>query len=293
LEILGILAAFISAASWAAGAILMKRLGEHLSSLAMTLAKGGISILLLALVVPLAGWEMIPPAALWFLLLSGVLGIAVSDTCFFAALKGLSPLVMVLLMMLGQVLTVIFAVIFLEEWLAPLVWVGVVLILAGVGIVVAPDLSGEKSAVKVRSVLLGLASVVSMSVSIIIAKKALDITPTVQATLLRMFAGTAGIFVVGVGTRQLRNWMNPFQDRRLTWLFLVTVVIVTFGGFWLSLVAIKYLDVAVANTLIATEPLFVLVFSAIFMAEKPTGRAIIGSIVAVAGVTLLIWQRMS
>ncbi len=271
----------------------MKRVGEHLSSLAMTLAKGGISIVLLALAVPLAGWELIPPAALWMLLLSGVLGIAVSDTCFFAALKGLSPLAMVLLMMLGQVLTVIFAVVFLEEHLFPLVWLGVALILAGVGVVVAPDVSGERDPVKVRSVLLGLASVVSMSVSIIIAKKALDTTPTVQATLLRMFAGTAGIFVLGVGTRQLRNWMNPFQDRRLSSLFLLTVVIVTFGGFWLSLVAIKYLDVAVANTLIATEPLFVLLFAAMFLAEKPTGRAILGSVVAVTGVVLLIWQRIS
>lgn len=259
----------------------------------MTLAKGGISVLLLSLVAPVAGWQLIPPWALWSLLLSGVLGIAVSDTCFFAALKGLSPLVMVLLMMLGQVLTVIFAVVFLHEILSPLVWVGVVLILAGVGVVVAPNLSGDQAGIKWRSVLLGLASVVSMAVSIIMAKKALDITPTVQATLLRMFAGTAGMFVLGASTNQLRSWMNPFQDRKLTGLFLITVAIVTFGGFWLSLVAIKYLNVCVANTLIATEPLFVLLFSAIFLAERPSRQSVLGSVIALAGVTLLVWQKVS
>jgi drug/metabolite transporter (DMT)-like permease len=289
---MGTVAAIASAASWAAGAILMKKVGENLSSLAMTLAKGGISILMLALVVPFTGWEMIPPKALWFLLFSGVLGIAVSDTCFFAALKGLSPLVMVLLMMLGQVLTVIFAVVFLHESLSPLVWVGVVLILAGVGVVVAPGLSDDQSGVKMRSVWLGVASVVSMSVSIIVAKRALDITPTVQATLLRMFAGTAGMFAFGVATRQMRAWMNPFQDRKLMLWFLMTVAIVTFGGFWLSLVSIKYLDVCVANTLIATEPLFVLLFSAVFVGEKPSRQSVCGSLIAVAGVTLLVWQKI-
>ena len=63
--------------------------------------------------------------------------------------------------------------------------------------------------------------------------------------------------------------------------------VVTFGGFWLSLLAIKNLDVATANTLIATEPVFVLPLAAVFLRQKITGRAVAGTSVAVVGIILL------
>jgi drug/metabolite transporter (DMT)-like permease len=291
MEWLGMFAALGSAASWAVGAILMKKLGENLSSLAMTLAKATISVVLLCMVLAFVGFELIAFRPLLLLLVSGLLGIAISDTCFFSALKDLEPLSLVLLMMLGQVLTVVLAVLFLHESPSLAVWLGIVLAVVGIGIVVARTLSGDRSKIGLRGVLFGLASVVSMSVSIIIAKKALDTVSTIEATLIRMLAGTIGVFLLGASTGQLGAWMNPFRDRRLAGLFLIAVIIVTFGGFWLSLVAIKYADVCVANTLISTEPVFVLPLSVIFLREKITLWATTGTLIAVAGIILLLWQK--
>jgi len=68
---------------------------------------------------------------------------------------------------------------------------------------------------------------------------------------------------------------------------IISVAVITFGGFWLSLVAIKYIDVSIANTLNSTEPLFVLPLAVIFLKEKVTLSAIVGTFITVIGIVLL------
>ena len=64
----------------------------------------------------------------------------------------------------------------------------------------------------------------------------------------------------------------------------------TFGGFWLSLVAIRYADVSIASTLNSTEPLFVLPLAAFFLKERISFRAVLGSVATVAGIALLVMK---
>jgi drug/metabolite transporter (DMT)-like permease len=66
---------------------------------------------------------------------------------------------------------------------------------------------------------------------------------------------------------------------------------VTFGGFWLSLVSIAYLDVAIANTLNATEPLFVLPLAALVLKEKITLPVVMASLATVIGIALIVAPR--
>jgi drug/metabolite transporter (DMT)-like permease len=62
------------------------------------------------------------------------------------------------------------------------------------------------------------------------------------------------------------------------------VTVVTFGGFWLSLLALKYVEVSIASTLNATEPLFILPLSAIFLKEPITKKALWGTAIALLGI---------
>ena len=61
----------------------------------------------------------------------------------------------------------------------------------------------------------------------------------------------------------------------------------TFGGFWLSLLALNHVPVATANTLNSLEPVFVLPLAAIFLKEKITLAQIVGTLAALAGVIVL------
>jgi len=86
----------------------------------------------------------------------------------------------------------------------------------------------------------------------------------------------------------LSGFSGLFHDVKLIGRFFVSVCVITFGGFWLSLLSVKYLDVSVANTLNSTEPLFVLPLAVIFLKEKVTLLTIFGTLVATAGIAVLV-----
>jgi drug/metabolite transporter (DMT)-like permease len=253
----------------------------------MTLVKGAVSVLLLAgLTLLVDGFSHIPVQDYCYLVLSGLLGIAISDTFFFSALKELGPRMIVLLMTVGQVFTVALAVILLNERLPLYGWIGIALIVSGITIGMLSGAS-ERGGASLKGIIFGLISVLSMSVSVILTKKGLAEISTVYATLIRMLAGTVGMLLVGILTHRLGRWVTPFRNARLIWQFSLAVCVITFGGFWLSIVAFKFTSVAVANSLISTEPIFILPLSAIFLKEKVTFQAVMGAAIATIGVITL------
>lgn len=286
-QVIGIGAALISAAAWAAGAILYKKFGENVSSVGMNLAKGAINLLLLAITVLLLGKEQVDTGTFLLLGVSGLLGISLGDTFFFAALQKLGPHVLVVLSLLGQVLTVLFAICFLGEHLTTNMSVGILMVISGVAVVVYTRISDTTKKNSIGGIFYGLMAVLCMSISVIIAKKGLTSVSAVQGTFIRMLWGTSGLLLWGLATRRLGEWVSPFREIKLMKNFFLLVCLVSFGGFWLFHVAVKYTEVSVANTLSATEPLFVIPLAALFLKEKITWSAVTGTVVSVGGIILL------
>jgi drug/metabolite transporter (DMT)-like permease len=284
---LGILAALTSAASWALGSVLFKKLGDQLTPITLTFAKGVVGTVFLALALGPSGFHAIELPELMMLALSGLLGIAIGDTLFFKALGNLGAHAIVVLLTLGQVFTLLLAVIWLGERPSAAEWLGIGFVIAGVTLVLWVRLS-ENGTSRLVGVAWGLAAVVCMAVSTIIAKEALAITDSVQAAFVRMLAGTIGIFLFAAPTRQLIGRLAPLKQPGFAGFFLLSVAVVTFGGFWLSLFAIKKVDVTIANTLGSTEPLFVLPLAAFLLKESIKPAVVAGSTLAVAGIILLL-----
>ncbi|MGD9009067.1 MAG: DMT family transporter [Desulfobacteraceae bacterium] len=287
---IGITAALGSAASWAAGSFLFKRIGDKVSPFGMTLVKGVIGIAFLIAALALVSSTAIETEALLYLGLSGILGIAVADTLFFAALRDLGPVALVVFFMMGQIVTALMALVWLGEMPSFRSWVGIWVTLAGVGAVLWPKLGSNASLKRsgMRGVILGSVSILCMSASTIVAKPALESVSTIMATLIRMIAGTVSILCFGLATNRIGQWLLPMRNMRLIGRFVFSVAVVTFGGFWLSLVAIKYLDVAIASTLGATEPLFVIPLALLFFNERISMLESFGAICASVGIMLLI-----
>jgi drug/metabolite transporter (DMT)-like permease len=287
----GVAAALASAASWAVGTILFKGIGENFSPSGMTLVKSLLSVLLLAISLIFVGWTTVPLPSLAWLILSGLIGIAAGDTCFFAALRLLPVHQLIILMMLAPGITLSLAILFLGEMPSPIVWLGIAMVLSGVALTLGADLRRERGARGAPTgLVLGLLSVLCMGVSVIIAKIGLNTMPALQATFLRMAAGSVGMLVVGSAKMQLKGWLAPLRDGGLKWRFALAVGIVTFGGFWLALFSVKRLEVSVANTLLATEPLFALPLSVFWLRERPMALAWSGAAVAFPGALLLAFN---
>lgn len=259
--------------------------------MAMTFIKSSLGLLLLAGVLFFVGWTPVRSLPLGWLSLSGLLGISLGDTFFFAALRRLPAHQLIILMLLAPVVTLFMAFCFLGERPAIICWLGIILVLAGVTLTFKGKIEVDQQARQHGlGLLFGVLSVLSMAASIIIAKIGLQDVSALEGTFLRLLFGFAGMLVVGLSRREVKNWVAPLGQAGLGWRFLMAVIVVTFGGFWLSLAAIKRLDVSIANTLLATEPVFALPLAVIWLREQATGAAVIGAVVALCGAGILAFN---
>jgi drug/metabolite transporter (DMT)-like permease len=283
------LVALASAASWALGTVLWRKIGEEISPFSMNLGKGLIGSIYLA-----AAFLVVRPAPMslhdfLYLGISGLLGITLGDTFFFLSLMHLGPSLSSLMGTLIPVSVAFSAVVFLGERPSLAAWVGIFLTVAGVAWVVS-ERRPRQGLVESKSwgVTLRLLSVLFMTAGIICAKIGVRSVPTVQATLVRMVWGVAGLLFWGFFNRQLRAWVAPLRDPRLLRKISLIVFIVVFGGFWLSLLSLKYLDASVAGALGSTAPLFILPIAAIMLGERITVKAGLATAMAVGGVALML-----
>ncbi len=284
------MAALLSAAFWAMGTVLWKRLENRISPLGMNLAKGVIGSLYLAVISFFIKIGPIDAQSVLFLVLSGLVGIALGDTFFFVSLKYLGARLSSLTGTLTPVAIALSALFFLRERPSFFVWVGILLTTGGVAWLLKERLPSDSGTIinKPLGVTYRLLSIICTAAGIILAKKGVANAPVIQATLIRLLSSVAGLFLWGCLNRQLSHCLGFFKNISLFKEVAFVVFIVVFGGFWLSLLALKYIDASVAGTLNATSPLFILPISAIMLKEKISRKAVLGTTVAVAGVALIL-----
>lgn len=278
----------LSAACWALGSILWRKLGDEISPATMNLSKGLLGSLFLGIGILSTQIGPVSPRSLVFLGVSGVVGISIGDTFFFKALLQLGPRLTSLLGTLYPVAIALGAVLFLGERPSSTAWVGILLTMAGVGCVLWERGAHQERAGN-RRLGLGYAAlaILCTTVGVLLAKIGVKAVPPMQAALVRLLAGTMGLLVWGYATHGLAGWLLPLQKGRVLGRVVFVVAVVVFGGFWLSLVALKHVDASVAGTLNATGPLFVLPMAMILLKEKISIRSVVGTGVAIGGVGLI------
>lgn len=288
---LGIIVALGSTASWALCGVLFKKLGERLDPVGMTTVKSLVAALFLAPLLLFVGGAAAGGRDLLLLAASGIIGIAIGDCFFFAALGQLSPLLLtILLLTCPNVFSGILGVLCLGEMPSLPVWGGIALIMAAMALLVFPVEQGEGGKSTVKGVLLGVASFICSSVSTVIAKPVMTGEAGVSpfaVTFYRMAAGGLALALFAVCAGKVKVWAQPFRDLRYGVGFIGVTAVVAFGGFGLSMAAFKYLDVVTAGALLSLEPLFVLPFMILFGHHKVKVRELASMVLAVAGVLLI------
>jgi len=285
---IGVFSALISAASWALGSVLWRRVGGNLSPYSMNLIKGVIGCAYLAVALLVVNFEGIPTRAAMLLIVSGIIGISIGDTFFFSALLNIGPRLTSLMGTLTPVGTALVAVAVLRERPSLIVWCGISLTVAGVAFVLSKKTYGDHIVRdKRKGVLCGVMSVLCTVIGIILAKKALADISAIQASFIRMLSATIGLALWGMVKGDLALWVKPLADFRLLKRVAFIIMLGTFGGFLLSLYSLKLIDASIASSLISTTPLFVIPVAAILLGEKVYAQSVIGAAVAVCGVILI------
>ncbi|MEO1402283.1 MAG: DMT family transporter [Cyanobacteria bacterium J06635_1] len=288
----GELAALSAAALWALATLLFGRLGKQLSPLVLNLVKGSIAIALILITLALRQQltANLPASSVGLLILSGVIGIGLGDTAYFATVNALGPRRALLLEMLTPPLSALIALVTLQETLSPLAWLGIGLTLAGIAWVITERVPTFRHLPSrwTRGLILGILAALGQSVGAVLSRAALADTAIdpLWSTLLRLAAGLVFMMAL-LGVRSdLRSGLQTLRSPRLVGGVAIAAFFGTYLAIWLQQTALKYAPTGIAQSLLATSPIFVLPM-ALLIGERVTVRAALGALVALMGVCLL------
>ncbi|WP_346290013.1 DMT family transporter [Sphaerothrix gracilis] len=291
----GELAALTAAFLWAVSTVIFGRLGKRLSPLILNLIKGLMAIALISLTLLLQQNELTrtEPLPYVLLLLSGMIGIGLGDTAYFSALNHLGPRRVLLMESVAPPIAALLAWIFLAEVLGLVAWLGILLTLVGVAWVIServPDVNPQLADPR-RGVLLGLLAALGQAVGVVMSRAALTSTTIdpLWSTLLRLSGGVLMLTILLLARRQVWSEMQPLRSPRLVSVVALAAVLGTYLALWLQQTALKFAPAGIAQSLMATSPLFILPI-ALWLGDRVSLRAVGGVGISLIGIWLLFVQ---
>lgn len=265
--------AIASGLVWAVAVILYKVSGRNVHPLGLNLFKNVLALVFMVPTMLVLGKPLFPataPGSIGLLLLSGFLGIAVSDTLFFYSLNRLGASIVAIVDCFYSPFVIALSYVILGEHMSAWQLAGVALIISAV--LAASRSSSNGAPVARRDLVLGLVfGVLAMffvAVGIVIVKPVLAKESVVWATLVRIVGGTIPLALLIPFLPGRRAILKPLLDRA-NWKAMVPASF--FGSYWsliLWMGGMKYARVSVAAALNQLNTIFIVILAALFLKER-------------------------
>jgi drug/metabolite transporter (DMT)-like permease len=289
-EFRGELAALSAALLWAIASFMYVNLGKRMSPLWLNVTKSSLAVgmILLTLVLRHDASPQLEATSFMLLFLSGAVGIGFGDSVFFEALACLGARRALLLEAIAPPLSACLAFVFLDEQLELTAWLGILLTVVGVAWVIVERTAEQTLVLHVkRGVIFGLLAALAQSSGAVLSRAALagtTISP-LWSSLIRLGASVIVLLLWLGGRPHAWQALQPLRGR-----FLIVITGAAFAGtylgIWLQQTALKFTETGIAQALTATSPLFIIPI-AIISGERVSVRAILGALIALAGIWLL------
>jgi len=265
--------------------------GRRVGSLPVNLIRLVMAIVFLSAVSAVLRGRAFPTDATahqWvWLSISGLVGFTFGDMCLFRAFVVLGPRLSTLFMALAPPMAALMSWAMLGETLGLTAVLGMVLTLSGVAMAVLERAPGTNASTRLSGVLLGLGGAFGQAAGLVLSKYGMGDYAPIAATQIRTVAGLAGFAVlfafIGVWPRVALAARDRAAMKATAW----GAVCGPFIGVTLSLVAVKYTDVGVAASIMATTPILIIPAVIVFRRERVGPLAVVGAALAVVGVALL------
>jgi drug/metabolite transporter (DMT)-like permease len=270
---LGEVLAVSSGVVWAVAVILYRISGRTVHPLGLNLFKNVLALGFTVPTIVILGEPLRPGISshsLWILLLSGFLGIAVSDTLFFYSLNRLGASLVAVVDCMYSPFVIALSTILLGEHMAAWQLTGVALIIFGVLGASRSDHDGPRieGSDLVLGLVYGVLSMFFVAVGIVIAKPVLAEESVISATLIRLVGGAVPLLVVVPLLPGRRAILEPLL-RMANWKAMVPA---SFFGSYLSLIlwmgGMKFAQASVAAALNQLNTIFIVVLAAFFLKEQ-------------------------
>jgi drug/metabolite transporter (DMT)-like permease len=299
-QFIGEFAALGTALMFAFGSTLFTLSGREIGAALMNRTRLLIAVLfVLAMHSLLVGNPFMMDAGTnqWFWLgLSGFVGLALGDAALFQGFILVGPRISMLIMALAPVLSAILGWLFLGESLTPLEIGGIVLTVAGIGIVVVERQGKPKEGEVTQNsrqyfigVLFALGGALGQAAGLILAKMGLaNDFPAISALLIRLTVALIAIWAFSAVRGELVSSVRTLRAHpRVLAMLTAAAFLGPVLGVWFSLIAVQHAPVGIASTLMSLTPIFLMPIAFFVFKDRITFQAIIGTIVAFAGTALL------
>lgn len=225
------------------------------------------------------------------LALSGMIGFVFGDSFHFRALVILGPGRASLLASLSPLFTTALAWAFLHQRPGPLALLGMLLTLSGTAFVLSTP-SWRRHGHAEGGIAVGIASgllgAFGQAGGYVLSKLALltGLDP-LSGTVIRVGCACVGLWIMAAIARQVAPTVAALRDGQSTTFMLAGSLLGPCLGVMLSLVSLHLIEAGVAASITAVQPLFSMLIAARFHNERLTWRALVGSLLAVAGIVVL------
>jgi drug/metabolite transporter (DMT)-like permease len=275
---------------WAFAVILFRKSGEHVEPVALNLFKDAIALICLSVTLPLLGIPFRPagtPSSDWLLLyVSGVLGIAIADTLFFASLNRLGAGRSAIIDCCYSPFVVLCSTLFLHEPRRLTLYVAMALMVTAI---LVGDWKPEKVADKgqkarIRNgMLLGVASMAVMAVGIVLAKPVLDHSDAWWATWVRLVGGFSFLCVQALFPVWRGGVSRVFRPGPVWFSAIPAALVGSYLAMTMWVAGMKYTSTTVAGVLNQLSTIFVILLATIVLHERLTLRKIAALALGMAG----------
>ena len=300
---MGEVAALSAAFVWACASLLFVRIGRAgISPFVLNTFKGVITFGLMAVTIAVLFGHLIPPQLTvndaLILSLSGLIGITIGDTCFFYALEKLGPRRTLLFAALSPPTTALLGYLFLNEPFTGKMIIGIALTLVGIVWVISQKEESDQDSQENAGaslvnhfkvgVLFAIVAMICQSVGNILTKFSSTEISALGISIVRIGGSLVGLIIIMTWKGWWKKTTEVFRTPKVLMAIVAATFLGTFLGIWLLNAGLKYTaHTGVAATLSSTSPIFILPLAYFFEREKITLRAILGSMLAIAGVAIL------
>lgn len=251
----------------------------------------------------LDGWKTIGPQALWQLALSGLFGIIIASTTYFAAIYVAGPRTTALLFTLASPFSLLLGYGFLGETVSIGQAAGVALVLAGILIAIgmrrrdtvpAVEVSAANAAAPPRAaranwlgIGLGVTTAIGQALGSLVARPAME-SGVEPAAAMAVRSGVAAVFFIVLALLPLKVLHQPYAFRRSD--LGIAVASAFFGtglGMSLLMAALATGNVGIVTTLSSMTPIMILPMVWLRSGVAPVPAAWAGAALAVCGTALI------
>ncbi len=284
---MGEIFALMAAIVWGFAVIFFKKSGETVHPIALNIFKNILAVILLIPTIWIFARDIsfsAPIKDYLLLLLSGTLGIGVSDTLFFISLNMLGAELISIVSCTYSPFIVAMSVFWLNDTLTFLQIMGIVLIVMAVLGTTYQKKSGHLERRKAFwGLIWGILAMAVNAVGIVIIKPLLDRSPLLWVTETRLIGGAIFLIIVLLFHPQRKTIVSSISGAR-SWAYTIAG---SFTGAYLSMIfwlaGMKFTQTSIAAALNQTNSIFVFILAVVFLKEKLNIRRAIGVTLAVAG----------